>query len=96
MSEKEIQADKPTTPSAAKAAKKTVASTSIRNQPTEVEVDKMRKERPKGPEVKVKTASGGNMWDSDSGKWIRGEPTLAPETPWLQRQIKARKVERLK
>lgn len=88
MSEKDTKQVKPATPAAKK--------TSIRNQPTEAEVDKKRKEMPKGPELKVKTASGGNMWDSDSGKWITGDPTLAPETPWLQRQIKARKIERLK
>lgn len=87
------------TPEAAPSTEKPQAAganlaASIRNQPTDEQIAELRKEtlEKSVQEVKVKTVSGGDMWDPDVGAWIGGRPTLAMKTPWLERQVKAGKV----
>ncbi len=89
------------TPEAPKVAVKTAAKTankSIRTQPSDEELDERREAAAKkaaDKEVKVKTASGGDMWDPEANLWIEGRPTVALNTTWLQRQIKAKKIIKL-
>lgn len=77
---------------AAKTARKTTTTKSIKEQPTDAEVASNRKKGVTKKEVKVKTASGGRMWDPMAGVWITGKPSLSVETEWLKIQVKAKKI----
>lgn len=46
--------------------------------------------------IKVKTVSGGDMYDPEGDQWIGGSLTLASNTKWIQRQAKAKKLEIVK
>lgn len=77
---------------AEKTARKTPTTQSIKEQPTDAEVVANRKKGVTKKEVKVKTASGGRMWDPMAGEWITGKPGLTVETDWLKIQVKAKKI----
>jgi len=75
-------------------AKAPVESARIRDLPSAETLAKVRSDaKPKdGDYVTVKTVSGGDMRDPDSGQWISGKPTLAPATGWVDVQVRARKL----
>lgn len=70
----------------------------IRNQPTDEQIAEARAaaKPDKNVYTVVKTTSGGSMWDPDEGQWIGGGETRAVRTVWLDRQIKAGKIEVVK
>lgn len=66
----------------------------VRKQPSDEELAKkrQREKTEKQKELKVRTASGGDMWDPEAGNWIEGKPTLTVDNAWIRRQIAAKKI----
>ena len=46
--------------------------------------------------IKVKTVSGGDMYDPEGDQWIGGNLNLAVDTDWIRYQAEAKKLEIVK
>lgn len=58
--------------------------------------DKRKKETKLGKNLTVRTVTGGHMHYFDAGRTITGDPTVVPDSNWLQMQIAAKKIELVK
>lgn len=65
----------------------------MRDTPTDEEI-KANKPTPKNLDkhVKVRTVSGGTMYDPEHEQWVEGKLTLATHSDWIDRQAKAGKL----
>lgn len=64
---------------------------------TEKTLQKAAEERARGTKLgknlTVRTKSGGHMYYFDAQRWITGNPTVVPDSSWLQLQLAQHKVE---
>ena len=55
-----------------------------------------KKETKLGKNLTVRTVTGGHMHYFDADRTITGDPTVVPDSNWLQMQIAAKKIELVK
>ena len=68
----------------------------LRDVPTDAEHKAQVKEKPTKTLdnlIKVKTVSGGSMYDPEGDQWIHGDLTLVAKTDWIAFQAEFKKLE---